>query len=191
MLQIIMENLYSTIDPILNCPNFWTGRDGHAIKAVVIHKPEGTLPGVIDYLMQPATQKSYHFIISYDGRVTRLVDPENSAWHTGGVVNPTWKDIDPDVNPNYETIGISLEGFAAQDHTKAQFQSLIKLVADCLLYAGLPVNDETIVFHREIDGDKTCPGYLLNKFAIETAVTGLVAAANIVGWNPDAPVLPH
>lgn len=180
-----MEALYSTIDPILNCPNKWDGRNGHEIKAVVIHKPEGEIPSVIDYLMKPETQKSYHFIISYQGQVTRLVDPRDSAWHAGVVDNPTWAGLDPAVNPNYYTVGIALEGFAGQPHTKAQFQALYKLIADVFLYAGLAANDDTIVFHREINGAKSCPGMLLNKFAIATAVQQLVMAGNLVGWTPE------
>jgi N-acetyl-anhydromuramyl-L-alanine amidase AmpD len=177
-----MQNYYSMIDPILPCPNKWDGRNAHQIKAVVIHKPEGELPDVVNYLMAPVTQKSYHFIVGYNGQVTELVDPENSAWHCGVVAAPTWKGLIDGVDPNYYTIGISLEGFAVQPHTEAQFKSLCKLVADCLLYAGLPANEETIVFHHEIDGNKPCPGLLLNKQAVIDCAGYLVAAGNYVGW---------
>lgn len=179
-----MENLYSTIDPVLNCPNYWTGRNNNHVKAIVIHKPEGENAVIIPYLMEAATQKSYHFLIGYQGDITKLVDPDNSAWACGGVHSPTWTGIIPDVNPNYYTINIALEGFAAQPHTQAQFQSLYKLVADCALYAGIAITEDTIVFHREIDADKTCPGFLLNKDAVITAAAGLVAAANVIGWPP-------
>lgn len=179
-----MENLYSTIDPVLNCPNFWEGRDGHTVKAIVIHKPEGENAVIIPYLLDPATQKSYHFLIGYDGTVTKLVDPDNSAWACGGVHSPTWTGIIENVNPNYYTINIALEGFAAQPHTEAQFKSLYKLIADCALYAGIAVTDDTIVFHREIDAEKTCPGFILNKDVVVLAAQGLVASGNIVGWPP-------
>jgi len=175
---------YQNVDPILNCPNKWEGRNGHTVKAIVIHKPEGELPGGIDYLMLPATQKSYHFIISYTGIVTRLVSTDDSAWANGGVQDATWTGIIPDVDPNYYTISISLEGFAAQPHTEAQFQSLYKLVADLCLQYGLAVNADTIVYHHEIYAPKTCPGTILNKDAVITCSAALVAAGNVVGWPP-------
>lgn len=180
-----MQNLYTNPDPILNCPNKWDGRNGHEVKAVVIHKPEGELPGVIDYLMKPETQKSYHYIISYQGQITRLVDDSNSAWHAGVVEAPTWPGLIPDVNPNYYTVGIALEGFAVQPHTKAQFQALMRLIADLFLSYGIAANNETIVFHHEINAPKSCPGLQLNKFAIVNAVQSLVSAGNLVGWTEE------
>ncbi len=170
-----MENIYSNIDPIYPCPNMWQGRDGHAIKAVVIHKPEGEMPGVKDYLMNPETQKSYHFIISYDGTITQLVNPDNSAWHCGGPEGATWPGLIPDVNPNYYTIGISLEGFAAQPHTERQFPYFRWL-------AFFPQTPETIGYHHDIRADKACPGLILNKAAVIACVERLVEAGNYVGW---------
>ncbi len=181
---------YQNIDPILNSPNKWDGRNGNIVKAIVIHKPEGELPGVINYLMEPATQKSYHFVISYLGQVTRLVSTDDSAWHCGGPEGATWTGLIPDVNPNYYTIGVSLEGFAAQPHTEAQFQSLYKLVADLCLQYGIAPTADTIVYHHEIYAPKTCPGVILNKEAIITCAQALVAAGNVVGWPPATAAAP-
>ena len=180
-----MQELFSHVDPILNCPNKWDGRENHRPIAVVIHKPEGELPGVIDYLMKPETQKSYHFIIAYDGTITRLVSETDSAWHCGGPEGATWAGLIPDVNPNYYTIGIALEGFAAQPHTQNQFQSLMKLVSDLFLEYGIAANPETVVFHHEIRADKACPGLLLNKDAIISCVQKLIEAGNVVAWQPE------
>lgn len=176
---------YSVIKTVENCPNFWEGRDSQVVKGIVIHKPEGENAVIIPYLMESATQKSYHYLIAYDGTITQLVDPANSAWHCGGPQGATWPGLIPDVNPNYYTIGIALEGFAAQPHTEAQFKSLYKLVADCCLYAGLAVTADTIVFHKEINDQKTCPGLILNKEVVILTAECLVAAGNVVGWPPE------
>lgn len=145
------------------CPNFKAGRDNMQVKAIVLHKPEGNLPEVIDYLNKPETQKSYHYIIGVDGAIYRLVDDVNEAWHTGTVVNPTWAGLLQGVNPNLYTVGIACEGFAADNLTPEQKNSLTVVVAQIAKKYNLPLNTETIVYHREIRADKTCPGEHLAK----------------------------
>lgn len=165
------------------CPNFHEGREGRAPIAFVIHKPEGDLPGVIDYLNDPATQKSYHYIIAKTGQVYCLVDPENTAWATGVVIAPTWPNIIDGVNPNLYTINISLEGFAADPENPDQLCSLARLMADLSHNYNIPLNDKTVVFHREIQTEKTCPGFHLNKFAVTQAAQYLLNAIATIALN--------
>lgn len=157
----------------VECPNFEGGREGRKVSAYVIHKPEGELQGTIEYLQDPKTQKSYHFIIAKDGRVINLVDPDNTAWHTGVVVAPTWKSIIDGVNPNLYTIGIALEGFAAEPETLEQHINMCKLIADLELKYGCGISAETVVYHHEIQTEKSCPGYHMDKFKICQAVIDL------------------
>lgn len=148
----------------VTCPNFWEGRQGYNVKALVIHKPEGNNNVIIPYLQKSETQKSYNFIVGLDGRVTELVSPDNAAWHSGVVVSPTWKGIIQGANPNLYTIGIALEGFAKDPETQMQLISLYKLIADLVTRYKIDISDETIVWHREIDTGKTCPGFHINKY---------------------------
>lgn len=158
------------------CPNFRVGRESNTVIAYVIHRPEGNLPGVTDYLADPTTQKSYHYIVAKDGRVVMLVDPENEAWACGVVVAPTWKKIIPNVNPNYYTINISLEGFASEPVTQIQLASTYKLIADLENTYKCGINEDTIVFHREIDTAKDCPGFNVDK---ETMIVGVGLAQDL------------
>lgn len=158
------------------CPNFRVGRDGYKPIAYVIHRPEGDLPGVTEYLAEASTQKSYHFIVAKDGRVIELVDPENEAWSCGVVVAPTWKSIMKDVNPNLYTINISLEGFADEPVTQIQLASTYKLIADLENTYKCGINEDTIVFHRDIQTQKTCPGFNVDK---ETMIVGVGLAQDL------------
>lgn len=139
-------------------PNMAIGRDGMAIRAIVLHRPEGEDDRVIEYLQRPTTQKSYHYLIKLDGTIVRLVPDENTAWHTGVVVNPTWAGLLQGVNPNLYTIGIAIGGFAADNMTDAQKTMLTIMVGQLCKRYNLPINTETIVYHREIRADKSCPG---------------------------------
>ncbi len=157
---------FTTYANVVECPNFAKGRNQRKPTAIVIHKPEGNIDSVIPYLQDPKTEKSYHYVIALDGRIIQLVNPDDTAWHTGVVISPTWRGIVDGVNPNEYTIGIALEGFAASPSTEAQHVALVKLVADLATIYDFPITDESVVFHREIQGEKACPGYFLNKFYI-------------------------
>jgi len=164
-------------------PNFAEGREGRVPTAFVIHKPEGTIPSTLEYLADPATQKSYHFMIALTGQVYMLVDPDNTAWHSGVVIAPTWKGILDGINPNLYTIGISLEGFAANPETKDQLCSLARLMSDLALHYQIPLNDNTVVFHREIQTEKTCPGFHMDKFSIVQAAQYIMNATAVTAGN--------
>lgn len=154
------------------CPNFASGRDNMQVKAIVLHKPEGNLPGVIDYLNKPETQKSYHYIIGLDGAIYRLVEDTNTAWHAGTVVNPSWAGLLQGVNPNLYTIGIACEGFAADNLTAEQWASLTIVVAQVAAKYNLPLNTETIIPHHAIREDKSCPGQFLSPADVIVRATG-------------------
>lgn len=153
-------------------PNFTSGRNGQTIKAVVVHKAEGSKQSAIDWLSNPESQVSAHFVVGLDGSVTQLVSTDDTAWHCGVVVNPTWAGMIAGVNPNEYTVGIELEGFAADPMPLEQFAALVNLVSDILIDQKLLPSEETIVYHHEIDGAKPCPGTLLPKpYLIEIAMS--------------------
>ena len=150
----------------VECQNFAEGREGRKAIAYVIHKPEDTLDPLITYLQDPATQKSYHYIVASDGRIINLVDPDNTAWAVGTVVSPTWLGIQEGVNPNLYTISIALEGYAVEPCTVKQYIALAKLLADLDIVYQNGLNNNTVVFHREIDTAKACPGFSIEKYYV-------------------------
>lgn len=169
-----MPNFIPKVDTIQNpSPNYDHGRGGQTVKAIVIHRAEDTVPSVINYLLAPQTKKSYHYIVARNGLVYQLVDEQNTAWHSGQVTSPTWPDLIPGVNPNQYTIGVAMSGFAYEGVPVEQQDRLLELLAKILIKYDLEPSDATLVFHREIRGDKTCPGKTLNKEVLVSNVTAV------------------
>lgn len=159
--------------------NYASGRNGRTPLAFVIHKPEGENNSIIPYLQEVSTQKSYHYIIGLNGVVTQLVSPDDTAWASGVVTNPTWPDLIQGANPNEYTINIALEGFAANQETQPQLAALYCLIADLANDYGIALTDLTVVFHREINGAKTCPGFHLNKFDVVKGADACLTALQV------------
>src|SRR5512146_253489 len=58
--------------------NFWSARDNQRVKAVVLHIAQGSYQGAIDWLSNPASDASAHFIIAKDGRIAQLVSVDDT-----------------------------------------------------------------------------------------------------------------
>lgn len=59
-------------------------RNGALVTTLVWHYTAGpTARGAIDWLCNPASNASAHFVIGRDGRITQLVRLAESAWHVG------------------------------------------------------------------------------------------------------------
>jgi len=139
-------------------PNFWQGRRNRKVEAIVIHITDGTLKGVLSWFSTPKSQVSAHYVIAKDGKIIKMVKEEDSAWHAGVVIRPKWSGYHKGINPNLYTIGIEMVGFGKDRFTYEQTKSLLALIRDIARRQNLILNDETVINHRDIDSDKTCPG---------------------------------
>ena len=143
--------------------NHEVGRKGHAVKALVLHRTEGSFMSGMSWTHDVKSQVSYHFIIDLDGVVYNTVDIKDTAWANGLVTNGTWKGLEKGVNPNLTTISIALSGLAKDKPTDAQVLALTNLMGELSVQVDIPLNENTVVFHREIRADKTCPGVVPSK----------------------------
>jgi hypothetical protein len=90
-------------------PNFWKERQGRKVDGIILH---GTAGGegatVADYLSQPSSNASVHFVIGQDGHVFQLVALTDTAWGNGIVNHPSWPVIteNGNTNPNLYTVSI-------------------------------------------------------------------------------------
>lgn len=65
-------------------PNFDKRPNGIAsVSSLLIHTTEGSFPSDAEWLCNPSSGVSTHFVISPDGQVYQLVNPELRAWHAG------------------------------------------------------------------------------------------------------------
>lgn len=165
-------------------PNYWTGQYGNVL-AVVMHIAAGGYQPSIEWLCNPASGVSAHFIVSKGGEITQMVSIYNSAranglswangrWKNarGKFVAPTWDSIITGVNPNLYTISIEHEGFP-EDVRTPQMQDadvrLLRWLAQKLHLRYEP--GRSLIGHRDIDPvDKWfCPGPHMDLAALAAA----------------------
>lgn len=163
--------------------NFRKGRPTHLrVEAVVIHVIDGSVQAADAVFTDNALSdpRSAHYVVSRAGEIRQYVDEDDTAFHAGNIVNPTWAGLKtgPDgrhVNPNFYTIGIEHEGGAHDDWPDAMYAASADLLRGI---AGRhphlrPLTRANVVMHREIRADKTCPGHVAD-------VTRLIALAGDV-----------
>lgn len=141
--------------------NFRAGRPPGLIPAaIVVHVMDGDLARTSALCNRPQSFVSAHYGIGRNGQVHQYVQEQDTAFHAGTVVNPTWKGIRKGVNPNFYTIGIEHEG-QAQDlwpWPDAQLAASAALVAEIAARWEIPLDLEHVVAHRSIRASKACPG---------------------------------
>ena len=132
--------------------NFWSGREGHAITAIVLHGTAG--PGAVSWFQNPQSEVSAHYVVDTDGSVTQCVAEDDSAWHAGVVTLDSFFHDEP--NPNLWTIGIEhvRDTTNTSPITPAQLQASLALCADIERRRG-PMR---YITHDQIDVGRVCPG---------------------------------
>ena len=138
--------------------NFRKGRHGHAPRAIVIHIIVGSLASAGLTFRDPRSSVSAHYGVGKSGQVQRFVEETDTAFHAGTVVRPTWKLIDPHVNPNYYTIGIEHEGQPQIAWPDEQYATSAMLVREIAARWKILLDRDHVIMHREIRASKTCPG---------------------------------
>jgi N-acetyl-anhydromuramyl-L-alanine amidase AmpD len=131
---------------IVPTANFTPAHDRH-VTTIVIHVAETSFWGTVRTLRDPAREASAHFVVSHDGEVVQLVDPNDVAWHAGNhAVNET-------------SIGIEHEGFTYVRGSigETELEASARLVAYLAKRYGLPLDRRHIIGHNEVP-DPDHPG---------------------------------
>jgi len=138
--------------------NFRKGRHGFEPKAIVIHIIVGSLQSAGLTFRDPRSSVSAHYGVGKTGSVHQFVEETDTAFHAGIVVRPTWRLIDPKVNPNFYTIGIEHEGQPQDAWPDEQYRASAALVREIAARWKIPLDRDHVIMHREIRASKTCPG---------------------------------
>ena len=140
--------------------NFTKGRQGHCIKAVVLHITAGSTRSTLFHFNDPKSYASAHYLVSPTEPYTaQLVPEEDTAWHTGVVYQPTWKGIKEGVNPNLYTIGIeSVSPNSSYFPRWGQWVATATLLKDICKRHDIPLDAIGVVNHSEINAHKSGPG---------------------------------
>jgi hypothetical protein len=128
-------------------PNRTSGRGGRAIDRVVYHHTGGNFEGSLNWVLNPASQVSYHYMIDQAGRIFRTVPEADTAWANG-----TW-----DMNQRAISICGDTSNWPA-----AMRDSFVWLTRDVCGRRRIPINRAAIIRHREVPGHPgtQCPGTL-------------------------------
>lgn len=136
------------------------GRKGHAPIAIIYHVSGGSLRATRNYILNPASEVSYHFCVGVNGEIEQYVDEANAAWHAGHVEDPKWSLLIPGANPNWYTISIAREGQPTDSVPEKMYQSLLWLTKKVLREHHIVPSQATLTGHFAIDSrnKKNCPG---------------------------------
>jgi N-acetylmuramoyl-L-alanine amidase len=171
----------------IGCPetNFHRGRAlGLRPEAVVVHIMDGSFAAGESVFRDSTTQKSAHYGISNAGEVHQYVDENDSAFHAGIVVNPTWPLLKPRVNPNFYTIGIEHEGRPDDIWPEAQLSASATLIGQIAARWNIVLDEMHVIRHHQIRASKACPGNWVT-------ITALLQRVPIsVPLSPVAPAKP-
>ncbi len=130
---------------------FYSSRHGAAVRAIVLHTTQGTDSRT--WLTETGNVSSHYLVRESD--VYRLVSEDDAAWHAGSVVGDPTTPLYDGTNPNLWTIGIEIEGYAAQPLSAEAIASTAALIRDIWQRRGaLP-----LVAHAHLSpGNRSDPG---------------------------------
>ena len=150
-------------------PNFSKKRTKRVIKFVIIHYT-GMQSEIesINRLKNPVSKVSCHYLINRKGKIIRMVEDKNIAWHAG---KSKWKNFK---NLNSKSIGIELVNrghrFGYESFSNNQIKSLIQLCKN--LKKKHKIKSENFLGHsdiaplRKIDPREKFPWKKLSKHKI-------------------------
>ncbi|WP_406568411.1 N-acetylmuramoyl-L-alanine amidase [Alterisphingorhabdus coralli] len=116
-------------------------------------------PSAINWLANPESKVSSHYVVEEDGQLIAMVDEDNRAWHAGRAL---WRGI---TNVNSASIGIEIVNpgheFGYRPFPEAQMQTVTELVADIVRRHHIkPIN---VVGHSDVAPErKEDPGELFD-----------------------------
>ena len=147
-------------------PNYSIRKGEKKIKFIVIHYTGmQSERACIKRLTSKKSKVSTHYLINREGKITRMVDEKNSAWHAG---KSKWKDS---INLNNQSIGIELVNkghqFGYENFSKKQISKLTLLCKN--LIKKYKIKRINILGHSDIaplrkkDPGEKFPWYFLSK----------------------------
>ncbi|MBU2937496.1 MULTISPECIES: N-acetylmuramoyl-L-alanine amidase [Pacificibacter] len=110
---------------------------------IVIHYTAmATGDAAVSRLCDPEFEVSAHYLIDIDGRIVRMVDETNRAWHAGA---GQWGDV---TDINSRSIGIELANCGLVPFAAAQMDALEALLHD--ITARHSITPERIIGHSDM-----------------------------------------
>lgn len=128
-------------------PNYNSRPAGTKISAIVLHTTEGAWPSDAEWMCNPSSDVSCHYVIAPDGKIYELVDPANRAWHAGTGSYMGVSDY------NNISIGIEISHMQGHGFGTNQLPSTTELCKQ-LLKSYPAITRTYVVMHRQIAPDR-------------------------------------
>jgi hypothetical protein len=181
-----MQKLQLTCAP----SNFKPGRPaGFQPEAIVLHRSGWTAEQIRAHYLDSSSTTSSHYVVMKAGEVLQYVAEQDTAFHAGVIINPTWKGLKPSVNPNFYTIGIELEGLAEDPIPDDQSLSSASLIAEIAARFDIAIDADHIVLHSEIRASRNCPGPLLVRSALLQSALLAASSPSIIASPSEVEIL--
>lgn len=157
-------------------PNCGERRDGATPDLIVLHYTAmADCQGAQDWLCNPESEVSAHYLISARGEVTQMVEEKDRAWHAGA---GAWGGCD-DVNSR--SIGIELANDGFSPFAAAQMDALEDLLAGIM--DRWSIQPERVIGHSDMAfGRKVDPGMRFDWRRLALAGLGVWP---VVGSKPE------
>jgi hypothetical protein len=148
-------------------PNFWGGRDGHEVVAIVDHIMVGTMESTHGWFNNRGSEVSSQYGVAKDGRIWQWVRLSDTAWANGPTELPDtsldWlmQAIKAKVNPNALTVSIEHEGNSGDIMPPAQYQATLDLHRMLLkMFPKIRPDRKHIIGHYQMQKNQkaNCPG---------------------------------
>ncbi len=132
-------------------PNFSSSK--YKKVGVQLHATIGLMPGTLNWLRNPRSFASAHYLVTKDGTIHQLVQLKDRAWTSGriGGVSERAKRImlrtlwGSYVKPGHYLIQIEVECLKGETYTEEQYQSIVEL---CNQF-DFDVTENNLITHRD------------------------------------------
>lgn len=128
-------------------PNYNNRPAGTKISAIVIHTTEGSWDSDAEWMCNPSTEVSCHYVVAPDGGVYQLVADQYRAWHAGTGSYLGVSDY------NNISIGIEVSHMQGHGYGANQIPSTTELCKS-LLKKYPAITRSFVVMHRQIAPDR-------------------------------------
>ncbi|HWJ75022.1 MAG TPA: N-acetylmuramoyl-L-alanine amidase [Kaistia sp.] len=128
-------------------PNFGVRAEGTRTDLLILHYTDmATAEAAIDWLCDPVSQVSCHYVVAEDGAITQLVSEADRAWHAGV---SSWHG---ETDINSRSIGIEIAN-AGHDHgypdfPDVQIDAVIRLCRDIVVRNK--ISPENVLAHSDV-----------------------------------------
>ncbi len=165
----------SLVDRYQESPNFEMRAEGKSPQLLILHYTGmATGQAAVNWLCNPESRVSCHYLVDVDGKIVQIVDEEYRAWHAG---TSSWQG---EIDINSTSIGIEIQNIGHSAgcpvFPDVQMQRVAELSLDIMQRHGL--SPHHVLGHSDVaPGRKIDPGEAFDwKFLAQQGIGQMISA---------------